>query len=185
MNEARGYRYRSGPLVWALVIAGTCLVLFLFQKILWLVLPFLLAVVIYYLLLPMQEHLVLRGVSRAHATNLVSLGAFGVLVGGMALAFPWLAAHAVGWQESAMRYLQGGLFFVVQALYQLEGRFDMLADAHVSTEFVRQVAELIDSFASKYLGPLAVGVAAWTPCSCCRLSLPISCCAMVRPSAIS
>lgn len=163
MTGGAAYRYRSGPLVWAIVIASTCLVLFLFQKILWLVVPFLLALVIYYLLLPIQEYLVLRGVSRVSATNQVSLGAFAVLGVGGALAFPWLAAQAVSWQESAMRYLQGGLFFVVQALYQLEDRFDMLANAHVSTEFVRQVAELIDSFAGKYLGSLAMGVVAWTP----------------------
>lgn len=163
MSRVLEYPYRSGPLVWAIVIAGTCLVLFLFQQILWLVVPFLLAVVIYYLLLPLQEHLVLRGVSRAQAANLVSLGAFVLLVAGVALAFPGLATHAVGWQESAERYLQGGLFFVAQALYQLEGRFEMLADAHVSTEFVRHVAELIDGFATRYLGPLVIGIAAWTP----------------------
>lgn len=157
------YRYRSGPLVWAAVIGGTCLALFLFQKILWLVVPFLLALVLYYLLVPLQERLILAGVSRAGAANLVSLGGFGFVVGVMVLSFPWLATHAVGWQDSALRYLQGGLFFVVQALYQLEGRFEMLADAHVSAEFVRQVAELIDTFAGKYLGALAMGIAAWTP----------------------
>ncbi len=157
------YRYRSGPLVWAAVLGSTCLLLFLFQKMLWLVVPFLLALVIYYLLLPLRERLILAGLSRAGAANLVSLGAFAVLGGGLALAFPWLATQAVGWQESALRYLQGGLFFAAQALYQLEERFEVLADAHVSTEFVRQVAELIDTFAAKYLGSLAMGVAAWTP----------------------
>lgn len=159
----RAHRYRAGPVVWAVVIAGTCLVLFLFQQILWLVVPFLLAVVIYYLLLPVQEFLVLRGVPRALATNLVSLGAFVLLVGVGVLAFPWLATHAVDWQENAERYLQGGLLFVAQSLYRLEGRFEMLAEAHVSTEFVRHVAELIDGFAARYLGPLAIGVAAWMP----------------------
>lgn len=161
--SALPYRYRSGPVVWAAIIGGTCLVLFLFKKILWLVVPFLLALVIYYLLLPLRERLILAGFSRTGAANVVSLGSFTLLAGGLALAFPWLAAQAVSWQDSALRYLQGGLFFVTQALFQLETSFDMLADARLSTEFVRHVAELIDTFASTYLGALAVGVAAWTP----------------------
>ena len=37
----------SGPVVWISIIAGTCLLLFFFQKILWLVVPFLLALILY------------------------------------------------------------------------------------------------------------------------------------------
>ena len=46
--------YRPGPVVWAVNIAATCLVLFLFQKILWLVVPFILALIVYYALLPLK-----------------------------------------------------------------------------------------------------------------------------------
>ena len=37
-------RYRPGPLVWIAILASTCLLLLLFQKVLWLVVPFAFAV---------------------------------------------------------------------------------------------------------------------------------------------
>ncbi|WP_294262047.1 hypothetical protein [Propionivibrio sp.] len=49
----RRQRYRSGPLVWLAILFFTCLLLFLFQKILWLVVPFLLALIGYYLFFPL------------------------------------------------------------------------------------------------------------------------------------
>ena len=52
-------RYHSGPLAWCAIIGATCLLLFLFQKILWLVVPFLLGLIIYYLLFPLQQRLIL------------------------------------------------------------------------------------------------------------------------------
>ena len=42
----------SGPVVWASIIAVTCLLLLAFQKILFLVVPFLLALILYYILYP-------------------------------------------------------------------------------------------------------------------------------------
>ena len=45
-----------------MTILVTCLVLFLFQKIIWLVVPGLMALMIYYCLRPLVDRLVLRGV---------------------------------------------------------------------------------------------------------------------------
>ena len=89
----RQARYRSGPLVWLAVLAATCLQLFLFQKILWLVVPFLFALIIYYLLFPIQRRLVLAGLSRDAASALVSCGAFALAAGAAILVFPWLGTH--------------------------------------------------------------------------------------------
>ena len=69
--------YQPGPLVWLGVIAGTCLMLFLFQQILWLVVPFLLALIGYYLFFPLQQRLVLadywqeRAASRAQVETAI------------------------------------------------------------------------------------------------------------------
>ena len=52
---------RIGPVTWCGIIGSTCLLLFLFQKILWLVVPFLLALLLYYLLVPLSNKLVLAG----------------------------------------------------------------------------------------------------------------------------
>jgi predicted PurR-regulated permease PerM len=155
--------YRSGPLVWVGVIAATCLILALFQKILWLVVPFLLGLVIYYLLLPLKERLVLAGLARDASATWVALGAFGLFGLAAVLGTPWLAAHLLGWQDTAARYLEGGIHFVVQAIAGLESRFPLLAQAHASAEVGREIGGLTDNFASKHLASAAVTLAAWAP----------------------
>ena len=49
-HSAHAGHHGSGPVVWAAIIAGTCLLLLVFQKVLWLVVPFLLALILYYFL---------------------------------------------------------------------------------------------------------------------------------------
>ncbi|MBL8450194.1 MAG: AI-2E family transporter [Dechloromonas sp.] len=155
--------YRSGPIVWVGVIASTCAVLFFFQKILWLVVPFILALIIYYLLLPLKHRLLMAGVSHDGAAGLVAGSAFLALALGFVLLLPGVAAHAVTWQESSLRYLEGGLSLVTATLQQLEERVAILAQARVSEELARQVSEHSDKFAQKYLGEFALGLAAWAP----------------------
>src|SRR5262249_51443267 len=54
---------QPGAVTMLVTILVTCLALFLFQKIIWLVVPGLLALMIYYCLRPLVDRLVLRGVS--------------------------------------------------------------------------------------------------------------------------
>ena len=156
-------QYQSGPIVWAAIIAGTCLILFLFQKILWLVVPFVLALIIYYALLPLKWRLVLGGMSHDQAAGWVSSGAFALLLLVGVLGFPTLLSEVVTWQDSAMRYLDGGIQFLTTSIIQLEGRFDMLAQAHASEEMARQIAEFSAHFAEKYVPTIAMTIAAWSP----------------------
>ena len=55
----------SGPIVWLGIIVTTCLLLVLFQTVLWLVLPVLLAVIAYYMLSPLVNIALARGITRA------------------------------------------------------------------------------------------------------------------------
>lgn len=156
-------QYRAGPVVWAANIAGTCLVLFLFQKILWLVVPFVLALIIHYALLPLKLRLVLKGTSHDAAAAWVSAGAFILLLLAGMLGFPKLLAEAVSWQESATRYLNGGIQMLSTVITQLEGRFAMVAQARAGEAFAAQVAEFSTHFADKYLPVITMTIAAWSP----------------------
>src|SRR5262249_60155487 len=60
---------QPGAVTMLVAILVTCLVLFLFQKIIWLVVPGLLALMIYYCLRPLIDWLVLRGVSHGMAVT--------------------------------------------------------------------------------------------------------------------
>lgn len=155
--------YRAGPLAWCLIIAATCVLLFLFQKILWLVVPFLFGLIIYYLLFPLQQRLVLRGMSRDGAAAWISTGVFG-LVALLAIAsFPWVSAHLAVWQETGARYVEGGLRFVVDTLITLERNFALASRVRFSEQVSGVVTGLGDKLITTYLPEIALTLAAWLP----------------------
>lgn len=158
-----GLPYRAGPLVWAANIAATCLVLFLFQKILWLVVPFILALIIYYVLMPLKLHLLLRGVSHDRAAAWVSLLAFGFFLLGAILGFSYLFGDAMGWQASAMRYLGGGIRLLTGAISDLEQRFGFIAESQAREMLEIQLGGFFEHFAETYIPGIALGIVAWSP----------------------
>jgi predicted PurR-regulated permease PerM len=159
----RRERYRSGPLVWLAIVAATSLLLFLFQKILWLVVPFLLALIGYYLLYPVQQRLVLAGTSRDAAAGLVSGGAFALGGGAVLLAFPWISAHLVAWQDTGTRYIAGGLRFIAETLAWAESNSAFAAKAQLSDQLTRHINTLGEHLAGTYLTDAALTAAAWFP----------------------
>lgn len=160
MNKAAK---RSGPFVWMAIIAVTCLLLFIFQKILFLVVPFLLALILYYLLYPAMQRLVLAGMNRAAAATTVILAFLVFLAVCGTLALPWITAHLVDWQASLERYLQGGIALLEHALSSLEARYDMLNRAHLGAAVGGRLNDFTDGFATNYVAPITLGIAAWTP----------------------
>ncbi|OQA33355.1 MAG: hypothetical protein BWY57_01258 [Betaproteobacteria bacterium ADurb.Bin341] len=155
--------YQSGPLVWLGVIAGTCLMLFLFQQILWLVVPFLLALILYYALLPLKQRLVLAGFSHNLAATLVSLAVGALVVVALMVSLPWLTAEAAKWQESSARYLDGGLNLLMATLKKLETQFAVLARLRLSAELTQGISEFSEHFAQKHLAGALMTLAAWAP----------------------
>lgn len=152
-----------GPLVWIVIIAATCLALFVFQKVLWLVVPFLLALILYYLLAPSVRWLVLRGWSVDAATGLVMSALMAACAGAMALGFPWLASHAIDWQASITRYLHGGLALVDRSLRMLESHWSVLADAQIASKTSAQLNAWSNSFIDERIESLVMGIGSWLP----------------------
>ena len=152
-----------GPLVWLAIISVTCLALFVFQKILWLVVPFLLALILYYLLAPPVRWLVLRGWSVDAATGLV----MGVLVAGlviaMVLGLPWLAAHMIDWQASMLRYINGGLQLLDSSLRMLESHWSVLADAGIANKVSAKLFYWSDNFTGDQIEPILMNAGSWLP----------------------
>ncbi|MEI7612969.1 MAG: AI-2E family transporter [Betaproteobacteria bacterium] len=155
--------YHAGPLVWLAILATTCLLLFLFQKILWLVVPFLLALIGYYLLYPLQQRLILSGLSRDVAISLVCLGALAVAGAVIPLVFPLIGSHLVSWQATATRYIEGGVRLVADTLAWAEMNYAFAAKAHLSDQLVHQTGQLGDKLAGTYLASAALTAAAWLP----------------------
>jgi predicted PurR-regulated permease PerM len=89
----------SGPIVWLSIIAGTCIFLFLLRQVLWLVVPFLLGAILYYMMMPLMVRLLLAGFSRNMAAAMVA-GGFLIAFGLIGLfSSPWILAHVGSWQD--------------------------------------------------------------------------------------
>lgn len=152
----------SGPVVWAGIIAGTCLLLFVFQKMLWLVVPFLLALILYYLMYPLLQRLAYGGMSRSASASVVTVVFLGVLGLAFTLMLPWLAGQLADGQASLERYAQGGLNLLQRSLHILESKWSLLANARFADTVVQRLGNMGGHFA-EYIEPLAMGIAAWTP----------------------
>ncbi|MGE5468874.1 MAG: AI-2E family transporter [Ignavibacteria bacterium] len=155
-------RNGSGPVVWSAIIAVTCLLLLVFQKILWLVVPCMLALIIYYILYPAAQYLVYRGMSREAAAGWnIALFLAAVAAAG-AVAVPQIGSHVVDIESSVEPYVAGGLRLVEHSLEALEGSWSVLADAHIA-ESARQKFEASRGGAAEHVEALVTGVAVWTP----------------------
>lgn len=150
-----------GPVVWAAIIAATLGLLLVFRGTLWLVLPALLALLLYHALRPLVRALVFRRVSREHAATVVMLAFLALAAVAVILIAPRAAGQAIHWQASTERYLQGGMRLLHAVLRGLETTFAPLARAHLADA----VARRIDQSGSivEHLEPLTVGLATYLP----------------------
>jgi len=153
----------AGPLAWCGILLATTLALYLFQQVLWLVLPFLFGLIAYYFLSYPMKRLMFAGLSQESAAN-ITVGVFALLlVAAFAFMLPRFAAQAVGVQETGTRYLQGGLLLLDQTLRALEQQSRFMRDAHVADAVSSYIAAAGEGFAQNRLPSLMMSVAAWLP----------------------
>jgi predicted PurR-regulated permease PerM len=157
-----GSRQQSGPLVWAGIIGSTCLLLAALQKLLWLTVPFLLALILYYMLQPVMVALIYRGMRRETAAGTAMAGFLSALMLIGMLSLPHFGARLLDWQATLMRYLHGGNTLLDRSLRVLETNWGMLSDAHVADAAAARLAEVSGSMTG-HLEPLMLATAAWAP----------------------
>ena len=93
----------TGLVTWAAIIGVTSLLLFLLQQVLWLVVPFLLALILYHLLTPALSWLMYRGMRREAAAGVLMACLLVVLGVGLALLLPWATDHLMDWKAQVER----------------------------------------------------------------------------------
>jgi predicted PurR-regulated permease PerM len=89
-------------------IVSTCLLLFLFQKIIWLIVPLLLALMLYYSLRPVVAAFVIRGVRHKTSAQFVWLMLQLVTVAIVFEIVLFVPAKTGAWQSDFDRYFAGG-----------------------------------------------------------------------------
>lgn len=161
--SADNQQHGPGPVTWCGIIAATCGLLFVSQKMLWLVVPFLLALVLYYLLAPLAQRLVLAGFSKDFAAGALS-GAFLLLLAiGLLMIYPWALANFESWHETFMRYLAGGYSLIDGALHGLEKKFRFASSVHLADLVQARFTAMQDHFAEQYLGAAILALGEWLP----------------------
>ena len=152
-----------GPLTWVGILAVTCLLLFMFKKVLWLVVPFLLALILYYMLLPLSRRMILAGFSTNVAA--VSLSGLFLLVMSVCILsfYPLAIANADEWQAALARYLGGGAALLESLLQSFKEQFGFLKQAQFDDDLYQQFRDFSTHFSDRYLGDFILGIAAWLP----------------------
>ena len=153
----------SGPLVWATTLSCTTLLLALLKQALWLVVPFLLAIILYYALFPAVRRLTLAGVTRETAAAIVAGGFFIAAVVAMVPAVSWLAGNALSGEEAFFRYLDTGRRLIDRTLVLLESQFAFLERIGFQAEMGRKIAEYGGIDLQEHLTAALLGAAAWLP----------------------
>ncbi len=153
----------SGPVVWLATIACTTLLLTLLKQALWLVVPFLFAIILYYALFPAVRRLTLAGVDRETAAGIVSGGSLFAAAVAMVPTLPWLAAQAVAGEEAVYRYLAGGRVLIDRTLLVLESQFGFLKQMDFHAEMSRKVSEFGTTYVKEHLTDVLLATAAWLP----------------------
>ena len=157
-------RYLStGPLVWAATIACTTLLLVLLKQALWFVVPFLLAIILYYALFPAVRRLTLAGMEREKSAAIVAGVFFVVAVLAMVPTLPWLAAQAVSGEEAVQRYLAGGQLLLDRTLLMLESQFAFLKRVDFHTQLGNKIAQFTGSHAQDQLTDTILSAAVSLP----------------------
>jgi predicted PurR-regulated permease PerM len=153
----------GGPTVWLVTIVITTLLLVASTKALWLVVPFLIAIILYYMMFPIVRRLSLSGLGRETAAAIVAgvVTAFAILV--MIPLLPWLAAESVAGQETFYRYLEGGRVLIDRVLGGLESQFAFLKRLDFHAEMSRRAAEFGDTYVQAKVSQILLAAAASLP----------------------
>jgi predicted PurR-regulated permease PerM len=155
---------RSGPVVWSGIIAATCLLLYLMQQMLWLAIPFLFAIILYYILLPPMQRLIRFGLSHSAAALLVGgLFLLALILAALTGIFWTSATPSDPWQELLTHYLSGGMAFVRHSVVALEDQFPLLHQIKLSKLVNSRMTSFTETFMQKHLTDILVSVAAWLP----------------------
>jgi predicted PurR-regulated permease PerM len=152
-----------GPLSWTATFVCTILLLALLKQALWLVVPFLLAIILYYALFPAVRRLTLTGMRRETAAAIVAGGFFIAALAAMLPALPWLATQAVSGEDAMLRYLAGGRALIDRTLTGLESHFAFLGHLRLQAEMDSAAATFGGDYMQKNLPAALLGAAAWLP----------------------
>jgi predicted PurR-regulated permease PerM len=147
---------QPGAVTLVVVVLSTCLLLFIFQEMVWLILPVLLAMMLYYAVRPIMESLVLCGVPHAAAAKIVWL-LLQLLAGASVLAAAlFVLANAANWQGHFDLYLAGGENLLKKTTESLETVIPMFKRISLGAQVDQHLQEFSGQFVQKNFLPITL-----------------------------
>jgi predicted PurR-regulated permease PerM len=150
-----------GPVAWLCVLMVTCLVLYVFQSILWLVIPALLALILYYSAAPLVVWIAHRGMRREAAVALVMIALVLCAVLFIITFFPVFLRDLESWHFAIKHYIDGGIRLLSRTFETLKHNVPLLRIALPDKQ--TRWDELVAEFAQKYTGDVLVLFLHWLP----------------------
>ena len=153
----------AGPLAWLATFGLTTLLLVSLQHALWLVVPFLLAIVLYYILFPAVRYLSRAGMSHESAAAAVS-GLFSVAAVLVMVPFSaWIVANSASGEAAFWHYVESGKGLVGRLLGELEANFGFMAQWDLQNEFPRKASEMGQRYVQEHVTGALIGAVEWVP----------------------
>jgi predicted PurR-regulated permease PerM len=152
-----------GILTWGVIIVVTCLILYLFERVLWLVVPGLLALVGYYCLQPLVQALVRAGLKHRTAGKVVAGLLFLAMVLGLILLLSLATTRAAGWQAVTAHYVQGGLDFLGKTEGLVAEKLPLVKRSALVRSTPTNLDAAAEQFVDNYLGGLLLQMLHWLP----------------------
>ncbi|HVM51389.1 MAG TPA: AI-2E family transporter [Candidatus Acidoferrum sp.] len=154
---------QPGILSWLIVIAVTCILLWLFRAVLWLVIPVLLALVVYYCLQPLAQALIRRGLTHRAAAKVVAGVVFVATALLLYILLSMAAAHGASWKAVVAHYVQGGLDFLGNSERWLTIKLPSLSKSPLLHPPPASLEAFGEGFAEKYLAVVLLQMVHWLP----------------------
>ena len=152
-----------GILTWGVIILVTCLILYLFERVLWLVVPGFLALVGYYCLHPLVRALVRVGLRHRTAGKVVAGLLFLAIVLGLILLLSLATTRVAGWQAVTAHYVQGGLDFLGKTERQLAQKLPVVNRSALLRSTPTNLDAVAEQFVDNYLSRLLLQMLHWLP----------------------
>ena len=154
---------QPGVLTWGVIILVTCLILYVFERVLWLVVPGLLALVGYYCLQPLVQTLVRAGLKHRTAGKVVTGLLFLVTGLGVVLLLLLAATRAASWQAVTAHYVQGGLDFLEKTKGALAEKLPLMKKSFLMPSTPPNLDAASEQFVGKYMGKFLLQMLHWLP----------------------
>jgi predicted PurR-regulated permease PerM len=162
---ADGMRHEpeAGILTWGVIVLVTCLILYLFERVLWLVVPGLLTLVVCYCLQPLVQALVRAGLRHRTAGKVVTGLVVVVTAVGLMLLLSLAATRAAGWKAVSAHYVQGGLDFLGKTEGLLVEKLPLMKKSALLRSTPTDLDAAAEQFVDNYLGRLLLQMLHWLP----------------------